>query len=148
MFQWRRPGFTNIDSDWNRGPSPTLTQSAQAFRDDISTVIVKTQAVNQCSLFRQPKDAWPRISRLSHGGHGPDLNETEPHRLPCRQGDAVLVQPGREADRIRKGQTKQRFWVRRWCKSFQCRQRWKKTRNRVKRCDREMMSALRVEQEQ
>src|SRR4030095_6218848 len=108
-----RPVFANIDAAWNCGPSSTLTQSGQPLCDRIGAVIVKSETINHRLLFGQSKDTWLGMSRLCHGGHCPDLDETKSKCRPCRQGNAVFVQPGGEANRVRKVQPKQSFGFRR-----------------------------------
>src|SRR5262249_30240159 len=134
--------------DWNWGPSPAFAQSTQPFCNGISTVIVKSETINQRFLVRQPKDARLGISWLSRGGHGADLDETKSKRRPCRQGDAVFVQPGGKANWIRKGQAKQSFWFRRRRKTFQRPQHKIEMRSSAKRCDTEMMCGLCIKRKQ
>jgi hypothetical protein len=46
------------------------------------------------------KEPRGRIACLRLGCHGPDLQEAETHRGQCRHSDAVLVEAGRQPDRV------------------------------------------------
>src|SRR5262249_44291299 len=99
-------------------PAPALSQFIQATGDRVRAIIVKPEPVDERVLPWKTKNARLGISRLRFCGHGSDLNETEAHRGPGRQRDAVFVEPCGKPDRISKGQTEKLFRGRRWVKNF------------------------------
>ena len=95
-----------------RGQRPAFAQFPQPFRDNVRAIVVKSEPVNQRLLFGKAKDARSRISRLGLGRDRSDLDETEAECFPRRKGDPVLVEARGQTDWIRKGQPKDRFWLR------------------------------------
>lgn len=70
----------------------------------VHPVVVEAHAVDQRLRLRQPEQARARVARLRARGDGADLDEAEAERQQRVHVGAVLVQPGREPDRVGEGQ--------------------------------------------
>src|ERR1041385_5242451 len=103
LFERRHFRLAQIDSDRDRRASRTVAQLLQTRRDDVRAVVVETEAIDEGQLLRIPKNARPRIARLRLSRNRADLDEAKTERLPGRNGHAILIEAGREADRIREG---------------------------------------------
>ena len=105
-------GFTEIDANRNRRRQSALTQTPETCADHIGAIIIEAEPVDQRLLFWVTKNARPRISRLRFGGHGADLDEAKPERLPGGNCHAVLVEAGGKTDGIREAQPEERARLR------------------------------------
>src|SRR4029450_6336054 len=123
VLKRRRLRFTDVDPDRNRRPSPAFAQFVHPFRYNIGAVIVKTEPVHQRLSFREAKDPRFGVSGLGFGGDRADLDETKAERCPCRNRNAVFIQPRCKSDWIWKRYSKKdsRFWSR--LKNFESAQR-------------------------
>ena len=74
-------------------------------------------------MFGETKNTRSRITQLRLGCDGADFDEAKAKRCPCRQCDAVLIEPGGKPDWVWEIQTEKCFRPGRWLKNFQGAQR-------------------------
>src|SRR4051812_33295992 len=91
FLQWRGLRFADVYPDWNGGPATARAQLREPPGNNVSAVIVETEAIDQCLSLGVPKDARLRVSGLRLRCHRADLHEPEAECRPYRQRDAVLV---------------------------------------------------------
>ena len=73
--------------------------------------VVEPGTIDQGLIFRQPEQSRSRVSRLWMKRDRACFDKTETERGQRSQGDAVLVEAGRETDGIRKQQSKPADWI-------------------------------------
>jgi hypothetical protein len=62
--------------------------------------VIEPRSINQCLIFRKPKQSRSRIPRLRMQRNSPCFDETEAQRRKRPQRDTVFIEPGCEADGI------------------------------------------------
>src|SRR5262245_44529027 len=100
FLEWGHLGLPEIDANRHRGSERALAQMLETLRDNIGTIVVESEAINQGLLFWVAKDSRSRISRLRFGGDGADFHKAESERLPGGDGNAVLIETGGETNWI------------------------------------------------
>ena len=80
-------------------------QALQPLGEGRDPGIVEAHAVDDGAILRQPKQARTRIAGLGTRRDRAGLDETETHPHQGAQRHRILVEAGRQADRIAEGQT-------------------------------------------
>src|SRR5258706_15622634 len=88
-------------------------------RNRIRAIVIKAKSIDQPSLLWQTKDPRFWISRLWLGCDRADFNKTKAESGPRRQGQAILIQAGGQADWIWKNEAEEFFGGRVWLKASQ-----------------------------
>ena len=70
----------------------------------IDAMVIKAHAVDQPLSIHQTEDPWLIVARLRTRRHGADLNGAKTHRAQRVNAFPVFIQPGRQTQRVFKGQ--------------------------------------------
>ena len=70
----------------------------------INAMVIKAHAVDQPLGIHQTEDPRFIVARLRTRGDGADLNRTKTHRAQRVNAFPIFIQPGRQTQRIFKGQ--------------------------------------------
>ena len=112
FFQRRDFRFADVDSDRHARPAPALAQFPQPFRDNVRAIVIESEPIDQRLLLGITKDARLRVSRLRLGCDRSDLDEAEAERFPRGKRDAIFIEAGGQADRVREINSENRFGFR------------------------------------
>src|SRR3954447_18440802 len=109
-------GFSQVDANGMLRPAFQSPPLGQFFSYCSGSGIVKTHAINNCSLRDGAENSWWRVARLRMPGHPTEFTEAEAQGCPGGQGVCVFVHAGGQSHRIRKAQPQQFDGEFRWSK--------------------------------
>src|SRR5689334_16565601 len=79
-----------VGADIDANDAAAMRSAIQTISESIEPFIVEAQTINHRAIGPEPKDAWPRVSRLRARRDGPALDETKACREHRVRGFAIL----------------------------------------------------------